>query len=145
MRPPRRLVAAVIAALALGAASTATAQFTNPATAGPMSLASATLAPPTAVTAIQTNCKNGKPPTNTVGWTATSSAFATGYRIERATTSGGPYSLVASVAIATTSYLDADPALASSTTYYYRAVSTYQSWTNASGQVALTTLSNKCL
>ena len=138
-------MASVVAAVALGAVSTATAQFTNSATAGPMSLASATLAAPTAPTAAQTNCKNAKPPTNTVGWTATSSAFATGYRIERATTSGGPYSLVANVAIGTTSYLDVDPALASSTTYYYRAVSTYQSWTTASGQIALTTLSNKCV
>jgi len=94
MRPPRSLLASVVAAVALGAVSTATAQFTNSATAGPMSLASATLAAPTAPTAAQTNCKNAKPPTNTVGWTATSSAFATGYRIERATTSGGPYSLV---------------------------------------------------
>jgi hypothetical protein len=138
-------VTVVIAALALGAVSTATAQFTNSATAGPMSLTSATLAAPTSATATQTNCKNAKPPTNTIAWTATSSAFATGYRIERATTSGGPYSLVANVAIGATSYLDADPTLASATTYYYRVLSTYQSWTTASGQISLTTLSTKCL
>ncbi|HEY8757526.1 MAG TPA: hypothetical protein VIN74_03425 [Candidatus Limnocylindria bacterium] len=138
-------MATVIAVAALCAASTATAQFTKSATAGPMSFASATLAPPTAVTATQTNCKNNKPPTNTIGWTATSSPFATGYRVERGTTNGGPYSLVANVAIGTTSYLDVDPTLGFTTTYYYRVLSTYQSWTGASGQVALTTLDNKCV
>jgi hypothetical protein len=145
MRPPRRLVAAVLAAAALGAASTATAQFTRLATGGSMSLASATLAPPTAVTALQTGCKNNKPVTITIGWTATSSAFATGYQIERATASGGPYSVVANVAIGTTSYVDADPTLGFTTTYYYRVLSTYQSWTAAAAQATVTTLNIHCV
>jgi hypothetical protein len=138
-------VAAIIAVAALGAATTATAQFTRLATGGSMSLASATLAPPTAVTAAQTNCKNNKPPTITIGWTATSSAFATGYRIERATTSGGPYSLVANVVIGTTSYVDVDPTLGFTTTYHYRVLSTYQSWTAASAEATVTTLNIHCV
>ena len=145
MQPPKRLLAAALAVVALGAASTAAAQFTRAATAGPTTLASATLAPPTAVTAVQTNCKNAKPVAITVGWTATASAFATGYRVERGTTSGGPYSSLATLAVGTTSYVDADPALAYTTTYYYRVLATYRSWTGASAQWAVTTLSNKCL
>jgi len=81
-----------------------------------MSLTQALATSLSGLTATQTNCKNNKPPTNTIGWTATSSPFATGYRVERGTTNGGPYSLVANVAIGTTSYLDVDPTLGFTTT-----------------------------
>jgi hypothetical protein len=144
MRARRTLVAALVTVLALCGASAAAAMFTKAAIGGPMSVASATLAPPTALSAAQTGCKSSKPPTIAVGWTATSSSFATGYRVERATASGGPYTVVATVAIGTTSYLDADPALGYATTYFYRALSTFRSWTTASTAVSVTTLSSKC-
>jgi hypothetical protein len=144
MRPSRRLVAAVAVAVALAAASTATAQFTRSAAAGPASLASATLAPPTATTAAQTNCKANKPVTITVSWTATTSVFATGYRIERATSTAGPFSLVASIAIGTTSQVDSSPGLAYTTPYVYRVLATFQSWTAPSAAASMTTLSSVC-
>jgi len=144
VRPPRLLVLGVAAALVLGGASVAAATFTNSATSGTMSVSSTTLAAPTAPHAAQTNCKANKPVTITVGWTATTSAFATGYTVERATTSGGPYTPIAMVAIGTTSYLDADPTLAYSTTYHYVVQATYHSWTATSTQTAVTTLSSRC-
>src|SRR5439155_1538747 len=65
-------------------------------------------------------------------------------RLHVATTSGGPYTPIAMVAIGTTSYLDADPTLAYSTTYHYVVQATYHSWTATSTQTAVTTLSSRC-
>jgi hypothetical protein len=62
-------------------------------------------------------------------WTATVDTYATGYRVQRATVSGGPYSLVSTVTprtlVATT-----DAPVASGT-YYYVLQSYFQSWTSA--------------
>jgi len=61
------------------------------------------------------------PPTSTkqitLAWTDNSSD-ETGFNIQRATVSGGPFSTIASVAANTTSYLSTN--LSASTTYYYR-------------------------
>ena len=61
------------------------------------------------------------PPTSTkqitLAWTDNSSD-ETGFNIQRATVSGGPFSTIANVAANTTSYLSAN--LSASTTYYYR-------------------------
>jgi hypothetical protein len=140
----RLLVLGAAVALALASASAALATFSSSAAGGPMGLSSATLAAPTSPSAAQVNCQKNKPVQISVSWTATSSGFATGYAIRRATTSGGPYSTVASVAISATSYTDASASLAYSTTYYYVVEATYQSWTADSSQSSVTTLSSSC-
>jgi len=144
MRVRSLLILPAAVALALATASAALATFTSTASSGPMSLSSATLAPPSGTGATQVSCRNGKPPQISVSWTATSSGFATGYTIRRATTSGGPYSTVANVAIGATSYTDASASLAYTTTYYYVVDSTYLAWTATSNEASVTTLNNKC-
>jgi hypothetical protein len=145
MRAPRITVLAGTVVVALAAASIAAAQFTASLGGGSMNLSSSTLAAPTGVTPTQTNCRNNKPVEITVTWTATASAYATGYTVERATTSGGPFSTIGTVAIGTTTYVDTAPVLAYTTSYYYRVQSTYLSWTAASTQGAVTTLSIHCV
>jgi hypothetical protein len=144
VRAPRLLALALAVAAALAAASIAAAQFTGSVAGGSMALASGTLAPPSAVAAAQTSCRNNKPVQITATWTATTSAFATGYTIERSPTSGGPFSAVGTVAAGTTAYVDTDPTLAYTTTYYYRVQATFNSWTAASAQTSVTTLNSKC-
>jgi cellulose 1,4-beta-cellobiosidase len=143
-RPARLGTLLAVAALALITASLAGAGFTSPASAGPISIATATLQPPTGATATQTNCRNNKPVQITVNWTATTSAFATGYTIQRSTTSGGPYNTIGTLPSGTTTYTDTDPTLAYTTTYDYIVQATYQAWTATSNQASLTTLNNLC-
>jgi hypothetical protein len=131
-------------AAALITASLAGASFTSAATGGPIRISTATLQPPTGTTATQTNCNNNKPVQITISWTATTSAFAAGYSIQRSTTSGGPYSTIGTTPIATTTYIDNNPTLAYTTTYYYVVQATYQSWTATSNLATVTTLNNKC-
>jgi hypothetical protein len=145
MRAPRVTVLAGTVIVALAAASIAAAQFTSSLAGGSMNLSSSTLAAPIGITPVQTNCKNNKPVEITVTWAATTSAYATGYTVQRATTSGGPFSTVGTVAIGTTTYVDTAPVLAYTTTYYYRVQSTYLSWTAASTQGAVTTLNIHCV
>ncbi len=67
-------------------------------------------------------------------WTATVDAYATGYQVERATASGGPYSLVSTVTPRTaTSTTDAP---AASGTYYYVLRSYFQNWTSVNSNQA---------
>ena len=77
------------------------------------------------------------PPTNlnvtsallvkTLTWTATVDIRATGYRVLRATNSGGPYSEIATVTPrTTTTYVDV---VVLPGTYYYVLRSFYESWT----------------
>jgi hypothetical protein len=140
----RNLVSLVVtAAVGLVFTSLAIAQFTRTASAS-LPLSSTTLAPPTALSPVQTNCKNSKPPEITVTWTATTSAFATGYTVERAPAAGGPFATVATLASGTTSTVDPDLTLAYTTTYFYRVSSTFHSWTGTSAVASVTTLNNKC-
>jgi hypothetical protein len=96
------LLALVSAALLMFNMTTG-ATFTAPTTNPSNQLATATLAAPTGVSA--TVQANGG--TVRVAWTATSSAWASGHRIYRATASGGPYTLVQQVAgLATVAFDD---------------------------------------
>ncbi len=60
-------------------------------------------------------------------WNASASVYTAGYAVYRATASGGPYALVASVA----GNAYPDPGLTTGVTYYYVVQATYQSWTSA--------------
>ncbi len=101
------LVSAVMLMLTLTSSATFTAPTTNPSN----QLATATLAPPTGVSA---SVQNGT--TAHLSWTATSSIWASGHRVFRATTAGGPYSQIQQIAGRTTVTYDDVPGVG---TFYY--------------------------
>jgi hypothetical protein len=143
-----RVTIAVVAFLAgamLAGAHVALAVFNDPAPGGPLTLITATLSPAKAVSAAQVNCRTNKSPEIEIAWSATTSAYATSYTVERATASAGPYTSVASVAINKTSYTDTSGTLASSTTYYYRVAALYRSWSASSSSASVKTLSKSCV
>ena len=83
------------------------------------------------------------PPTSLAGtggtaasltWTATVDTYATGYDLQRATVSGGPYAVVASITPRTTVGTTDTPS--ASGTYYYVLRSVFQSWTSANSNQA---------
>lgn len=80
-----------------------------------------------------------------VSWTRTTSTWADGYEVLRSTTSGGPHSVVGTVAgQATESYTDS--LLAFSTTYYYVVRATKGAWRSAAtSEVSRTTRTSLCL
>jgi len=79
-----------------------------------------------------------------VSWTRTASTWADGYEVLRSTTSGGPYTLVGTVAgQAAESYTNAG--LAYSTPYFYVVRATKGVWRSANtAQVSRTTRSILC-
>lgn len=84
------LMSAVMLMLTVSTGATFTAPTTNPSN----QLATATLAAPAGVSAsVQSNGGTVR-----VAWTATSSTWATGHRVYRATSAGGPYSLIQQIA-----------------------------------------------
>lgn len=88
------------------------ATFTAPTTNPSNQMGTATLAAPTGVSA--TVQSNGG--TVRVAWTATSSTWASGHRVFRATNSGGPYSQIQQIAGRTTVTYDDVPGVG---TFYY--------------------------
>ena len=69
-----------------------------------------------------------------LSWAATVDVRATGYRVLRGTTSGGPYSEVATIGSrTTTTYQDTVPLTGR---YYYVLRSTFDSWTSVNSNEA---------
>jgi len=64
-----------------------------------------------------------------LSWTGTSDTYATGHRVFRATTTGGPYSQIAQVTPRTTTTYS-DSSLGAGT-FFYVVVAYYQSWESA--------------
>ena len=102
------LVSAVMLMLTLTSSATFTAPTTNPSN----QLATATLAAPAGVSA--TVQPNGG--TVRVAWTATSSIWASGHNVYRATNAGGPYSQIQQIAGRATVTYDDVPGVG---TFYY--------------------------
>jgi hypothetical protein len=102
------LVSAVMLMLTISTGATFTAPTTNPSN----QIGTATLAAPTGVSA--TVQSNGG--TVRVAWTATSSTWASGHRVFRATNSGGPYSQIQQIVGRTTVTFDDVPGVG---TFYY--------------------------
>jgi len=117
MRIRTALMAATLLALLL-ALPGAGANFTNPTSNDANSFTADILAPPTGLTAA---CGT----TITLDWTATVDTYATGHRVFRSTTPGGPYSQIAQVTPRTTVTYDDTPAAG---TYYYVVRAYYLSW-----------------
>gem|GEM_PF-4111656 len=91
----------------------------------------ATLSAPTALSAVAATSQVD------LSWTATVSAFATGYQVLRGSASGGPYSQIATVVgRTTTTYSDTT----ATGTVYYVVRATYQSWTSADSGEATATI-----
>jgi hypothetical protein len=101
-------VSAVFLMLTLTSGATFTAPTANPSN----QLATATLAAPTGVSAIVQS--NGG--TVRVAWTATSSTWASGHRVFRATNAGGPYSQIQQIAGRATVIYDDVPGVG---TFFY--------------------------
>ncbi len=126
------MVAVTIAVFA--AAAPAVATMGDSATAD-SSFTTSSLAAPTAVTATA-GC-NGLLPRVTLGWTASSTTYATGYDVYRAV-GAGPSTLLTSLTPRTTvSYVD--DAVVVLTSYTYTVVTRFQSWTKASATASATT------
>jgi hypothetical protein len=102
------LVSAVMLMLTVSTGATFTAPTVNPSN----QIATATLVAPTGVTApVQSNGGTVR-----VTWTATSSTWATGHRIYRATSAGGPFTLIQQIAGRTTVTYDDVPGVG---TFFY--------------------------
>jgi hypothetical protein len=139
----RALVSILAVFVTLASAAAAFAGFAA-GTSAAETISTATFAPPTGPTAVQVSCKNNKPPQISVSWTASASAFTTGYTIYRSTTSGGGYTQVGTVNGSTTTFTDPSTLLGYTTTYYYVVDATYQSWSARSSEAQVTTLSKFC-
>ncbi|HEX9696247.1 MAG TPA: hypothetical protein VGB64_08025 [Actinomycetota bacterium] len=110
-----------------------------------MSVSSATLAAPASASAVNASCVPGVSRSVSVSWSQTTSTFADGYIVLRATAAGGPYSSVATIASATV-VTWADLNVAASTTYYYRVQTTKLAWRSADSPTAsVTTPSLLCV
>jgi hypothetical protein len=132
---------AIVAPVALGA-------WSSTVSAGPLPVSSATLAAPTGAAATTSACTKHDATTIQVGvsWTATSSAFASGYTIMRGTAAGGPFSTVGNVSgRATVTFTDTSGTMAINTVYYYVVVATFASWSSGNSNVAsVTTPDTNC-
>ena len=134
LRSPRRSVAltfamvlVISAVVAGGSVFRAQAAFSGSSATTGSAFSLDTLVPPTSVTATGGATVN-------VNWTATTDTYATGHRIYRATTSGGPYTLIAQVTPrTTTTYQDSPP---SPGTYYYVVRAHYLNWESTNSNEA---------
>ena len=131
---PRRLallaVATLVPSLVLVPGQVSLARLSD-AAAATQSLGTDTLDPPTSLAA--TGGANAS-----LTWSATVDTYASGYELQRGTVSGGPYSVVATVAPRTTvATTDTPPA---NGTYYYVLRSVFQSWTSADSNQASATV-----
>ncbi len=128
---PRIVLALAFVALSLGLLLTAVtvyAIWTNTTSVAP-TFDSDTLDPPTGLTAA------GSPTSIQLDWTASADTYATGYKIMRSTTGGGPYTEIASVTpVSTATYTDGT--VVTDTTYFYVLNTYHQNWLSANGNEA---------
>jgi hypothetical protein len=124
----RLAVALVAVALAAVSSSTAQALFQDAPAVAANDFATAALEPPTGLL-LDSTCTSSALTTVTVDatWTASPSAFATGYRLER--WKGATLDDTVSITPASTTSFT-DMTAAPDTTYQYRLVATYENWTS---------------
>lgn len=126
-RRPLAIIAIAAIAVLVAPAEASLARMNDSATAT-ASVGTDTLDPPTSLAA--TGGANAA-----LTWTASVDSYASGYDLQRATVSGGPYTVVASITPRTVvSTTDTPPA---NGTYYYVVRSVFQNWTSVnSNQVS---------
>lgn len=123
-----RLVAAALVAVGAAGAASATTQssFSAASSNAGNSIAADTLDAPTGLSA-------GGTTTVELTWTATVDDYATGHKVYRATSAGGPYTEIASVTPATTTSHSDNPGTG---TFYYVVRAYHQSWLSAASNEA---------
>lgn len=122
---------AVVTAGLLGAStSVSLARLTN-ADTSTQAITTDTLNPPTSLTATGGTSAS-------LGWTATVDTYAAGYELQRATVSGGPYTVVSTIAPRTT--VTATDAPGANGTYFYVLRSTFQNWRSVNSNQASATI-----
>jgi len=129
-RRRRVLILSLAAALAqalVGAAPSASLARLTDSAASTQAFTADTLAPPTGLAATGGTSAG-------LSWTITNDTYATGYEVDRATVSGGPYSQVATVTPRTATSTTNTPA--ASGTYYYVLRSYFQSWVSVNSNQA---------
>ncbi|HVL90839.1 MAG TPA: hypothetical protein VM841_11470 [Actinomycetota bacterium] len=110
-----------------------------------MSVATATLAAPSSSSATNGACVVATSRIVNVSWSQTTSSFADGYLVQRATSASGPFSNVATITSHATTVW-ADSGVAASTTYHYRVLATKLAWRSAASPVSsVTTPSLLCV
>ena len=131
LRPKLAIALAVVVCSVGGTATAAYAMFnSNGSAVQPVS--TQTLQPPTSVAAALTaQCNKNKTQQVTVTWTASASAFTTGYTIQQNSTT------VATVSAATTSWID--NTVGHSIAYTYTVLATFQQWSSGATAAAVTT------
>jgi len=111
------------------AAGVAFAVFSDTAPVGSNTFNVDTLSPPTSLTA-------GGGASITLDWTATADTYASGHRVFRSATPGGPYTQIAEVTPRTTATHIDNPAAG---TYYYVVRAFYQNWESVDSNEASAT------
>ncbi len=135
----------VVAVLLATGAQLVYAAFTGSASVAQNAVSSATLQPPTSLTATGGCQTLVVGPKMTLNWTITTSTFATGYNVYRSSTNGGPYTFLTLVSgRATATYVDTT-VTGLNTTYYYVLRSVYLSWTSVNSNQATGTTPVLCL
>lgn len=137
----RTLLLCVLGLAVAIAAPAALAGWSSSVSAGPLPVSSATIATPTGAAATTIGAACTAHVTSSiqanVSWTATTSAFATGYTISRGTAVGGPFTSVGSVSgNSTVTFTDTSGTLGLSTSYYYVVTATFANWTSGNSNVA---------
>lgn len=133
----------VVIALGGGGATAALASFDSQASES-QAVLTATLQPPTNPSTAAGPCTASVSASIVVSWTATTSTWADGYEVLSALTSGGPYTLAASVngSATTTATIGG---LQFSTTYYFVVRARKLAWRSANTtQVSRATLNRHC-
>ena len=145
-RPRRPWLAGFVTCVAVLASVTpAWGSFSSSTSPVGHTVASATLAAPTGLGAVNGTCVVLTSTSVNLSWTATSSAFADGYQIFRSTTSGSGYASLGTVSgRTTTTFVDTTPAFL--TTYFYVVQATKNAWRSPnSGQASVTTPTPLCV
>jgi len=100
------------------------------------------LAAPTGLALSPGSCSVGSQDRINLNWTATTSGWADSQEVMRSTTSGGPYTSVASLAPPANSFTNSN--LSFNTTYYYVIRATKEQWTADSAEKSLRTRNSLC-
>ena len=124
---PLLAVVPVLVAVLLGTSTSASLARLTDADSSTLAVATDTLDPPTTLTAT-----GGASASLT--WAVTPDTYASGYELQRATVSGGPYAVVSSITPRTTTATTDAPG--ANGTYYYVLRSVFQNWRSVNSNQA---------
>jgi len=141
-RSIRRLaVAAAVIVGALATPAVAAAAFQDGTIAAGV-VRTDVLLPPTAFTAGAGTCTPLSGDRIVLSWTASASTWRDGYEIARATSAGGPYTVIAGVSGSAVTYTDGP--LSFSTTYHYAVRTKRNAWRSVDVTASRTTRNGLC-